>query len=322
MSKRNRKRYSAEFKAKVALAALKEDATLSEIAARFEIHPNMVSLWKRQTVEGMSSLFTGRRSGTRCPRDPDQGTAREDRTTDGGTRFFSTRLRSMSRDRRKSVVETNHPRLGVVRQCRLLGLCRSTFYYKTAGETPKNLALMKRLDEIFLDVPFFGARQMARMLRREGYWVNRKRIVRLMRKMGLEAVYRRPNTSRPHPEHKIFPYLLRDMAITRANQVWCTDVTYIPMRRGFLYLVAIMDWHSRKVLSWQLSNSMDASFCVEALSEALERYGTPEIFNTDQGSQFTSTEFVGVLENAGVRVSMDGRGRWMDNVMVESCGGR
>lgn len=223
----------------------------------------------------------------------------------------------MSRDRRKSVVETNHPRLGVVRQCRLLGLCRSTFYYKTAGETPKNLALMKRLDEIFLDVPFFGARQMARMLRREGHWVNRKRIVRLMRKMGLEAVYRRPNTSRPHPEHKIFPYLLRDVAITRANQVWCADVTYIPMRRGFLYLVAIMDWHSRKVLSWQLSNSMDASFCVEALSEALERYGTPEIFNTDQGSQFTSTEFVGVLENAGVRVSMDGRGRWMDNVMVE-----
>lgn len=138
-----------------------------------------------------------------------------------------------------------------------------------------------------------------------------------LRKMGLEAVYRRPNTSRPHPEHKIFPYLLRDVAITRSNQVWCADVTYIPMRRGFLYLVAIMDWHSRKVLSWQLSNSMEASFCVEALSEALERYGTPEIFNTDQGSQFTSTEFVGVLENAGVRVSMDGRGRWMDNVMVE-----
>jgi len=223
----------------------------------------------------------------------------------------------MSRDRRKSVVETNHPKLGVVRQCRLLGLCRLTFYYKTAGETPKNLALMKRLDEIFLDVPFFGARQMARMLRREGHWVNRKRIVRLMRKMGLEAVYRRPNTSRPRPEHKIFPYLLRDMAITRANQVWCADVTYIPMRRGFLYLVAIMDWHSRKVLSWQLSNSMDASFCVEALSEALERYGTSEIFNTDQGSQFTSGDFVDVLEKAGVKVSMDGRGRWMDNVMVE-----
>jgi len=223
----------------------------------------------------------------------------------------------MSRDRRKSVVEMNHPRLGVAWQCRLLGLCRSTFYYKTAGETPKNLALMKRLDEIFLDAPFFGARQMARMLRREGHWVNRKRVVRLMRKMGLEAVYRRPNTSRPHPEHKIFPYLLRDMAITRSNQVWCADVTYIPMRRGYLYFVAIMDWHSRKVLSWRLSNSMDASFCVEALSDALERYGTPEIFNTDQGSQFTSAEFVGVLENAGVRISMDGRGRWMDNVMVE-----
>jgi len=262
MSKRNRKRDSAEFKAKVALAALKEVATLSEIAARLDPPEHGESL---ETPDGRGDVVAVHREGESArgvPGDPDQGTAREDRTTDGGARFFSTRLRSMSRDRRKSVVETNHPKFGVVRQCHLLGLCRSTFYYKTSGETPKNLALMKRLDEIVLDVPFFGARQMARMLRREGHWVNRKRIVRPMRKMGLEPVYRRPNTSCPHPEHKIFPYLLRDVAITRSHQVWCADVTHIPMRRGFLYLVAIMDWHSRKVLSWQLSNSMDASFCV------------------------------------------------------------
>jgi putative transposase len=215
------------------------------------------------------------------------------------------------------MIEPYRPRLCITRQCRLLAIPRSTFYYKAAGETPANLALMKRIDELFMDSPFFGARQLARSLRREGHRVNRKRVVRLMRKMGLEAIYRKPNTSRPHPEHKIYPYLLRGVAITAPNQVWCTDITYIPMRRGFLYLVAVMDWHSRKVLSWRLSNSMEASFCVEALEEALARHGTPEIFNTDQGSQFTSTDFTDVLKRAGVKISMDGRGRCLDNVMVE-----
>jgi len=215
------------------------------------------------------------------------------------------------------MIEPDRPRLGVTRQCRLLSLPRSTFYYQATGETPANLSLMKRIDEIFMDSPFFGTRQMVRALRREGQKVNRKRISRLMLKMGLEAIYRKPNTSRPHPEHRIYPYLLRDVDITAPNQVWCADITYIPMRKGFLYLVAVMDWHSRKVLSWRLSNSMEASFCVEALSEALARYGSPEIFNTDQGSQFTDTDFVQVLKNAGVKISMDGRGRCMDNVMVE-----
>jgi len=176
---------------------------------------------------------------------------------------------------------------------------------------------MRLIDEQFMKTPYYGARQMTRHLRREGYGVNRKRIGRLMRNMGLSAIYQKPNTSKPHPEHKIYPYLLRGMMINQPNQVWCTDITYIPMRRGFLYLVAIMDWTSRKVLSWRLSNTMDTDFCIEALDEAIETYGTPEIFNTDQGSQFTSTAFTSVLKNAGIKISMDGKGRWMDNVMIE-----
>ena len=176
---------------------------------------------------------------------------------------------------------------------------------------------MRLIDEQFMETPYYGARQMTRHLRREGYRVNRKRIGRLMRNMGLSAIYQKPNTSKPHPEHKIYPYLLRGMAINKPNQVWCTDITYIPMRRGFLYLVAIMDWASRKVLSWRLSNTLDADFCVYALEEAIKHYGTPEIFNTDQGSQFTSDAFTSVLKNANIRISMDGKGRWMDNVMIE-----
>jgi len=168
-----------------------------------------------------------------------------------------------------------------------------------------------------METPYYGARQMTRHLRREGYGVNRKRIGRLMRNMGLSAIYQKPNTSKPHPEHKIYPYLLRGMMINKPNQVWCTDITYIPMQRGFLYLVAIMDWSSRKVLSWRLSNTMDTDFCVDALTEAITHYGIPEIFNTDQGSQFTSHAFTSVLKDAGIKISMDGKGRWMDNVMIE-----
>lgn len=182
---------------------------------------------------------------------------------------------------------------------------------------------MRVIDAQFLETPWYGSRQMTRHLRRQGHDVNRKRVRRLMIKMGLVAVYQRPKTTVPNPEHKIWPYLLRDMKIDRPNQVWCTDITYIPMRRGFLYLVAVMDWATRKVLAWRLSNTMDVEFCIEALEEAMARYGKPEIFNTDQGSLpgldpgITSPRFTGVLTGAGIRVSMDGRGRWMDNVFIE-----
>lgn len=215
------------------------------------------------------------------------------------------------------MVEPCHLRLSLVRQCQILGISRSAVYYKPIGESAANLLLMRLIDEQFLETPFFGARQMSKHLRRLGHAVGRKRIRRLMRKMGLEPVYQRPNTSAPHPEHKIYPYLLKGLEINEPNKAWCADITYIPMRRGFLYLVAVVDWHSRKILSWRLSNSLDADFCVAALQEALARFPKPEIFNTDQGSQFTSIDFTDVLKKAAIQISMDGRGRWRDNIIVE-----
>ena len=215
------------------------------------------------------------------------------------------------------MIEPRHPRLSVGRQCALVGISRSAFYGPTKGESPLNLALMRLIDAQFLETPWYGSRQMARHLRRQGHVVGRKRVRRLMAKMGLAAVYQKPRTTVPHPEHKKWPYLLRNLVIDRPNHVWCADITYIPMRRGFLYLVAIMDWASRRVLAWRLSNTMDADFCIEALEEAMARHGRPEIFNTDQGGQFTTPRFTDILTDAGVKVSMDGKGRWMDNVFIE-----
>ena len=215
------------------------------------------------------------------------------------------------------MVDPGHPRLSIVRQCELVSITRASFYRRPTGESEENLALMRLIDEAFLECPFYGARQMARHLRRLGWCIGRKRVRRLMKKIGLSPIYQAPKTSAPHPQHKVYPYLLRHLAIERPNQVWCADVTYIPMRRGFLYLVAIMDWFSRKVLAWRLSNTMEADFCVAALEEAIARYGRPDIFNTDQGSQFTSFAFTNTLKDANIRISMDGRGRWMDNVFIE-----
>ena len=223
----------------------------------------------------------------------------------------------MSRGERKAMIARDRPGLSLSRQCRLLTISRSSFYYAPKGESPVNLALMRRIDELFLKYPFYGSRQMVRQLRRDGVRAGRHRVRRLMRLMGLQAIYQAPRTSDPHPSHRVYPYLLKGMAIERPNQVWCADITYIPVRRGFLYLVAIMDWATRHVLAWRLSNTMDASFCVEALAEALGRYGRPEIFNTDQGSQFTGRDFTGALKDADVAISMDGRCRYMDNIFIE-----
>lgn len=207
--------------------------------------------------------------------------------------------------------------LSIVRQCQLLKVSRSGWYYKPREESPFNLTLMRVIDEQFLATPYYGSRQMMRQLRRSGYLVGRKRVRRLMKLMGLQAIYQDPKTSLPHPQHKIYPYLLKDLNINRPNQVWCSDITYIPIKRGFLYLVAIMDWYSRKVLSWRISNTLDTEFCVQALKEALSLYGIPDIFNTDQGSQYTSLSFTNVLKDHGIKISMDGKGRWIDNVFIE-----
>ncbi len=218
---------------------------------------------------------------------------------------------------RKKKVDRAH-KLPISRQCLALDISRSSAYRKPAGVSADDIDLMRKLDELHLRRPFKGSRRL-----RDDLWdnyglhVNRKRVQRLMRLMGIRALHPGAKTTRPNPQHKVYPYLLRELEINRVNQVWCTDLTYIPMRKGFLYLVAIMDWHSRKVLSWRLSNSLDAAPCVEALEEALANYGTPEIFNSDQGCQFTSEDFTDVLKDNGVKISMDGKGRWIDNVFIE-----
>ncbi len=223
----------------------------------------------------------------------------------------------MSAPDRRALVDRDHRAPSIRRQCALLGVARSGVYRPLRAANDNDLVLMRRLDELFTAWPFLGSRRMTALLRAEGYPVNRKRVQRLMRQMGIAALGPKPKTTKPAPGHKIFPYLLRNLVIDRPNQVWAADITYLPIGRGFLYLVAVIDWASRAVLAWRLSNTMDTSFCIAALEEALARFGKPEIFNTDQGSQFTSAAFTGALAAAGVQISMDGRGRWMDNVFIE-----
>ena len=223
----------------------------------------------------------------------------------------------MSAPDRRALVDRGHGALSVRRQCELVSIARSGVYRPPRPAKESDLALMRRIDELFMAWPFLGSRRMAQMLATDGRPLNRKRMQRLMRRMGIAALGPKPRTTKPAPGHKIFPYLLRNVVIDRPNQVWAADITYVPIGRGFLYLVAVMDWASRAVLAWRLSNTMDVSFCVGALEEALLCFGRPDIFNTDQGSQFTSAAFTGMLARAGVRISMDGRGRWLDNVFIE-----
>ena len=214
------------------------------------------------------------------------------------------------------MIDRDH-RLPLARQAKAVGISRSSVYYQPRPVSGADLCLMRRIDELHLDHPFAGSRMMRDLLRQEDIHSGRRHVSTLMRRMGIRALYRKPSTSRRHPRHLVYPYLLRSLAVTRPNQVWAMDITYIPMARGFVYLAAVMDWFSRKVLSWRASITMDTAFCVEAVEEALERYGAPDIFNTDQGSQFTSEVFTGLLKDNGIRISMDGRGSWKDNVFIE-----
>lgn len=225
----------------------------------------------------------------------------------------------MSVDEKRQCIEPDHPGLSVSRQCNLIGLPRSSYYrHGLSGlESEENLELMRLIDEEYSRHPFYGSRKLRDYLRRQGYKVNRKRVQRLMQRMGLVSIAPKPNTSRPSPRHKVYPYLLRGLDINCSNQVWCSDITYIPLDRGFVFLTVVMDWHSRYVLSWEVSVTMEEHFCVSALESALRRYGRPEIFNTDQGSQYTGQSFTGVLKDHEVRISMDGKGRALDNIMVE-----
>jgi len=208
-------------------------------------------------------------------------------------------------------------KLPIAQQCKILELARSTAYYQPRPVSDADLALMRCIDELHLEYPFAGARLLRDILNREGHKIGRKHVATLMRRMGIEAIYRKPNTSKRHPAHAVYPYLLRNMSITRSNHVWAADITYIPMRRGFVYLFAVLDWASRRVLAWRLSNTLTTDFCIEAVQEAMNKYGKPEIFNTDQGCKFTSLEFTGLLKDNDIQISMDGKGCWRDNVFVE-----
>ncbi|HDY8067454.1 TPA: IS3 family transposase [Vibrio vulnificus] len=313
---RKRRNHSPEFKAKVALAAAKGDKTVAELAQKYNLHANQISTWKKELLENAAMIFA---SESQLSKD---NTEEVDKlhakigqlTMENG--FFGQSARSLDRAQRKLSLVKSTP-LPIKRQCELLNIARSTAYYQPIGLSVEEIELRRIIDEIHLQYPFMGSRRVRTELAKKGHNVNRKRVIRIMRDMGIGAIYPKPKTTLANKAHKVYPYLLRNVEVTYPNQAWAIDITYIPMAKGFLYLVAIIDWYSRKVLSWRLSNTMDTSFCIEALEEALKHYGPPDIFNSDQGSQFTSSEFTQKLTDHGVRISMDGKGRWVDNVFIE-----
>ncbi|MFM2623650.1 IS3 family transposase [Vibrio owensii] len=313
---RKRRNHSPEFKAKVALAAAKGDKTVTELAQKYNLHANQISTWKKELLENAAMIFA---SESQLSKD---NTEEVDKlhakigqlTMENG--FFGQSARSLDRAQRKLSLVKSTP-LPIKRQCELLNIARSTAYYQPIGLSVEEIELRRIIDEIHLQYPFMGSRRVRTELAKKGHNVNRKRVIRIMRDMGIGAIYPKPKTTLANKAHKVYPYLLRNVEVTYPNQAWAIDITYIPMAKGFLYLVAIIDWYSRKVLSWRLSNTMDTSFCIEALEEALKHYGPPDIFNSDQGSQFTSSEFTQKLTDHGVRISMDGKGRWVDNVFIE-----
>jgi putative transposase len=311
-----RKIHTAGFKAQVALAAHKGDRTVNELAGHYGVHPTLIHGWKKQLVTGAESIFGSPAKAASADAEARQAELFEQIGRLKMELEWVKKKLLPSCEHKRTLIEPGHPALSVRRQCELLGLSRSSLYYEPAGETLEDLRLMRLIDEQYTACPFYGSRRMTAWLVEQGEEVNRKRVQRLMRVMGLEAIYPKPRLSAAGKGHRIYPYLLRDVKVVRPDQVWSTEITYVPMASGFMYLAAVIDWFSRYVIAWRLSNTLDGSFCLEMLEEAL-RGGRPEVFNTDQGVQFTATAFTGTLESAGVAVSMDGRGRALDNVFVE-----
>ncbi|WLC12542.1 IS3 family transposase [Bradyrhizobium elkanii] len=317
MSKRARRQHAPAFKAKVALAAIKGEMTLAQLAEHFDVHPNQITQWKSQLQEAAAEVF-GPGGGNRTSEPAvDVKTLHAkigELTLENG--FFRRRAQQSRPAERKAMIDREHD-LPITKQAEVLKISRGSVYYLPRPVSPADLAVMRRLDRLHLEFPFAGSRMLRDLLAAEGCKIGRRHVKTLMRRMGIEALYRRPRTTKPEPGHKIYPYLLRGMEITRPNQVWAMDITYIPMARGFVYLAVVLDWFSRRVLSWRVSIKMEAAFCVETLEDALARHSKPDIFNTDQGSQFTGAAFTGVLASHGIAISMDGRGAWRDDVFVE-----
>ncbi|WP_373444024.1 IS3 family transposase [Sphingobium sp. Z007] len=317
MSRRPRRNHSPAFKAKVALAAVKGEKTLAELSQQFDVHANQITTWRTQLLEGAAGVFGVEGASEAAEPAIDVKTLHAKIGELTLVNDFLRRAREGGTvAERKAMIDRSHA-LPLTRQARELGMSRGSVYYLPKPVSVADLGTVRRIDELHMEFPFAGSRMLRDLLLQEGIKVGRLHVTTLMKKMAIEAIYRRPNTSKPAPGHKIYPYLLRKLAIVRPNHVWATDISYIPMAKGFVYLVAIVDWFSRKVLAWRVSITMEADFCVEALEEALARYGKPEIFNTDQGSQFTSMAFTSVLLREEIAISMDGRGAWRDNVIVE-----
>jgi len=316
-----RRSYTPQFKFRVALEATQNHKTLSQIAASHQVHTNLVSNWRKQLIEKGPGIFLTAAARSAAARKEQERVEQETELYEqiGRLKMELEWLKKNlpnSIEKKKRMITPTHAKISIRRQCELVGLNRSTYYLEAAGESPFNLMLMRLIDEQYMRTPFYGYLKITAWLRRQNHLVNKKRVARLMRLMGLQAVFPGKKTTIPAKGHRIYPYLLRGLAITRPNQVWSTDITYIPMTNGFMYLAAVIDWYSRYVLSWTLSNTLDSAFCLEALEQALQK-GTPDIFNTDQGAQFTARIFTDRLEADNIRISMDGRGRALDNIFVE-----
>ena len=318
MSRRTRRNHTPGFKAKVALAAIKAIERWLRLPEQFDVCviPNQVTSWKAQLEGGAADVFgPGERRRSDAAGGRREGAACQDRRADAGERFFRRRAHQGGIAERKAMIDREHD-LTITRQAEVLNISRGSVYYLPRPVSECDLVIMRRLDRLHLEFPFAGSWMLRGLLAADGCKIGRRHVKTLMQRMGIEALYRRPHTTKPEPGHKIHPYLLRGVEITRPNQVWAMDITYIPMARGFVYLAVVLDWFSCRVLSWRLSITM-RPFCVETLEDALARHGKAYIFNTDQGSQFTGSAFTGVLAGNGIAISMDGKGAWRDNVFVE-----